>query len=136
MKNIIYLLFLLTLCSNKDTVIIDDLNKAYKEDKNLVFSISIEWIGNVDKPIPKIIMCANCKDKKDLLKTHLYKINSTSFEKIRKVYFKKSDEIKIDEKNKKDYIVTINKIILLLIEKKENPLLVDDLKLFIKRIDY
>jgi hypothetical protein len=99
-------------------------------------SISIEWIGNIDKPIPKIIMCVNCKDKKNLLKTHLYKINSTSFEEIRKVYFKKSEKIKVDEKNKKDCIVTINKIILLLIEKKENPLLVDDLKLFIKRIDY
>ena len=103
---------------------------------NTLNSISIEWIGNIDKPIPKIIMCTNCKDKKDFLKTHIYNINSTVFDEIRKVFFKKEENIKVDEKNKKDYIVTINKIILLLIEKKENPLLVDDLKLFIKRIDY
>lgn len=103
---------------------------------NTLNSISIEWIGNIDKPIPKIIMCTNCKDKKDFLKTHIYNINSTVLDEIRKVFFKKEENIKVDEKNKKDYIVTINKIILLLIEKKENPLLVDDLKLFIKRIDY
>ena len=103
---------------------------------NNLNSLSVEWIGNIDKPIPKIIMCTNCKDKKDILKTHIYNISSKTFEEIKDTYFDKNKKIKINEKNKKDYIITINKIILLLSEKKENQLLIDDFKLFVKRIDY
>ena len=101
--------------------------------------ISIEWIGDNDKPIPKIIICTNCTDEKKLLIMHQYKVSSKTLKDIHSVFFKGNkteSEIKINETNKKIYLPTLNDVILILIKNNENELLIDDLKTFVIRINY
>lgn len=109
-----------------------DMNTSLKK-------ISIEWTGNIDKPIPKIIICTNCTDDKKILKSHQYKVSSKSLNEINSVFFeenKNESEVKINEKNKKFYLSKLNEVILILIKNDENELLIKDLKTFVTRIDY
>ncbi|MFH6945049.1 hypothetical protein [Flavobacterium sp. FlaQc-50] len=103
-------------------------------------SISIEWTGNVDKPIPKIIICTNCTDKKEFLLIQQYSVNAQILDEIRDILLNKdresNEEIKINEKNKKIYIQKLNEIVLLLVKKKQNQLFINNLEIFIRRIDY
>lgn len=128
MKYLIFLLFFHCNTNMKMT----DMNTSLKK-------ISIEWTGNIDKPIPKIIICTNCTDDKKILKSHQYKVSSKSLNEINSVFFeenKNESEVKINEKNKKFYLSKLNEVILILIKNDENELLIKDLKTFVTRIDY
>lgn len=128
MKYLIFLLFFHCNTNMKMT----DMNTSLKK-------ISIEWTGNIDKPIPKIIICTNCTDDKKILKSHQYKVSSKSLNEINSVFFeenKNESEVKINEKNKKFYLSKLNEVILILIKNNENELLIKDLKTFVTRIDY
>jgi hypothetical protein len=109
-------------------------------DKNInLKKISIEWTGDIDKPIPKIIICTNCTNDKKILKSHQYKVSSKSLNYINSVFFKGNKtkfEIKINETNKKIYLPKLDEVILILMKNNENKLLIEDLKTFMTRIDY
>lgn len=125
-----YLIFLLLFYCNTE---------MKKNDNSDLKKLSIEWIGNIDKPIPKITICTDCKDDVKLLKSHQYNISLKSLISINSVLFSGNNidgEIKINEKNKKVYISKLNDVIAVLIKNSENELLIQDLKIFVSRIDY
>ena len=116
-------------------------NTNMKTTNNIIEykKISFEWIGDMDKPIPKIIICTNCSDNKKTLKQHQYKVSSKSLKDINLVFIKENkteSEIKINETNKKTYLLKLNDVLLILTRNNENKLLIEDLKTFIIRIDY
>jgi len=125
-----YLIFLLFFYCNTE---------MKKNDNGNLKKLTIEWIGNIDKPIPKITICTDCKDDVKLLKSHQYSISLKSLININSVFFsgnKIDGEIKINEKNKKIYISKLNDVIVVLKKNSENELLIQDLKIFVSRIDY
>ncbi len=114
-------------CNSKNTNNDFDLKK-----------ISIEWIGNIDKPIPKIIICTNCSDERMILIKHQYKVSSKSLNDISLVFFKGNkakDDIRINETNKKIYLLKLNVVVSILIKNNENKLLIGDIKNFVTRIE-
>lgn len=101
--------------------------------------ISIEWTGNIDKPIPKIIICTNCMDEKMILKKHQYRVSSKTLNDISLVFEKGNNTesaIKIDETTKKIYLPKLNELLSILIRNNENELLIEDIRIFNARIDF
>lgn len=109
------------------------LSCAKVSNKPVSFNkISFEWIGNMDKPLYKLILCVDCISEKDFL---LRKINisEASMNEINAIGFD-NNQIKIDNKNKEVIIkklIQIDKILDNDLCSQEDR---DDVKIFIKRI--
>lgn len=94
--------------------------------------ISFEWIGNMDKPLYKLILCVDCISEKDFLLRKI-KISEVSMKEINAIGFD-NNQIKIDNKNKEVIIkklIQIDKILDNDLCSQEDR---DDVKIFIKRI--
>ncbi|WLD24112.1 hypothetical protein NU10_01585 [Flavobacterium dauae] len=95
-------------------------------------TISFEWIGNMDKPLYKLILCVDCISEKDFLLRKI-KISEVSMKEINAIGFD-NNQIKIDNKNKEVIIkklIQIDKILDNDLCSQEDR---DDVKIFIKRI--
>lgn len=106
-------------------------NKA--SNKPVSFNeISFEWIGEIDKPLYKLILCVDCVSEKDFLLRKI-KVSEASMNQIKAIGFD-NNQVKINENNKGVVVpklIEIDKILDNDSYSKEDR---DDVKIFIKRI--
>lgn len=101
-------------------------NSAYLNE------ISFEWIGDIDKPLYKLILCVDCIPEKEFL-TRKIKISEESMQKIEAIGFD-NEHLKIDESNKEVIIQKLKQIDKILDNDVHYAKDCEDVKIFIKRI--
>lgn len=102
-------------------------------DKPVSFNeISFEWIGEIDKPLYKLILCVDCVSEKDFLLRKI-KISEASMNEIKAIGFD-NDQVKIDENNKDVVVPKLIEIDKILDNDSCSQVDRDDVKIFIKRI--
>lgn len=102
-------------------------------DKPVSFNeISFEWIGEMDKPLYKLILCVDCVSEKDFLLRKI-KVSEASMNEIKAIGFD-NDQVKIDENNKDVVVPKLIEIDKILNNDSCSQVDRDDIKIFIKRI--
>ena len=106
-------------------------NKA--SNKPVSFNeISFEWIGEIDKPLYKLILCVNCVSEKDFLLRKI-KISEVSMKKITAIGFD-NNQVKMDGNNKDVVVPKLIEIDKILNNDSCSQVDRDNVKIFIKRI--
>ena len=102
-------------------------------DKPVSFNeISFEWIGEMDKPLYKLILCVDCVSEKDFFLRKI-KVSEASMNEIKAIGFD-NDQVKIDENNKDVVVPKLIEIDKILNNDSCSQVDRDDIKIFIKRI--
>ena len=102
-------------------------------DKPVSFNeISFEWIGEMDKPLYKLILCVDCVSENDFLLRKI-KVSEASMNEIKAIGFD-NDQVKIDENNKDVVVPKLIEIDKILNNDSCSQVDRDDIKIFIKRI--
>ena len=94
--------------------------------------ISFEWIGDIDKPLYKLILCVDCVSEKDSLLRKI-KISEECMQKINAIGFD-NNQVRIDKNNKEVVIQKLIQIDKILDKYSHSAEDREDVKIFIKRI--
>ncbi|UUV21970.1 hypothetical protein [Paenimyroides aestuarii] len=94
--------------------------------------MSFEWIGEIDKPLYKLVLCVDCFSQKDFL-LHKIKISEECMQKVKAIGFD-NNQVKIDKKNKEVIMQKLKQIDKILDNDLCSHIDCDDVKIFIKRI--
>jgi hypothetical protein len=115
-------------------------NSTLLESNIKLKTFSVVWVGDIDKPIPKIVLCNNCVKKTIPTRYYSYLVSQESLNEIQDKCFSKSSkrkiELKINEQNKLEVIAELKKIVIILKEHNEDSKIIDKINYFIGRIDY
>lgn len=121
MKNFILIIaFLLLSCNN-------NLKKEVNFNE-----VSIEWSGNIDKPIYKIVICTNCSFYQSLELCRL-KVSNKIMKNIMKLEIE-NHQLIIDELNKEEGIQKLDQIYQLLKRDEASEVSLEVFQTFKKRI--